>query len=124
MGGDLYLYRLKDSANKVLKDGGYLDFVGENNIFDSKEEAIGKIFDLLDRDICSTCENRIFTECKKLEYKMPKVESPKPVKSAAAGKPDRGKSTLSTRKKATKKKKEKTSTRPAKKIGSASKKKK
>ena len=75
-GGDLYLYRLKDSASTVLKDGGYLDFIGEDNIFDSKEEAIGTIFDRLDRDICSTCENRIFLECKTLEYKKPEAKKP------------------------------------------------
>ncbi len=63
MGGNLYMYRLKDSASKVLKNGGYLDFIGEDNIFDSKEEAISNIFERLDRDICSTCESRIFMEC-------------------------------------------------------------
>lgn len=71
MGGDLYMYRLKDSANQVLKNGGYLDFIGEDNIFDSKEEAISGVFERLDRDICSTCENRIFLECKTLKYKKP-----------------------------------------------------
>ena len=63
IGGDLYLYRLKDSASQVLKNGGYLDFIGEDHIFDSKEDAISSIFERLDRDICSTCENRIFREC-------------------------------------------------------------
>ncbi len=69
MGGNLYMYRLKDSASQVLKDGGYLDFIGEDNIFDSKEEAISTVFSYLDRDICRTCENRIFLECKTLEDK-------------------------------------------------------
>jgi SulP family sulfate permease len=124
MGGDLYLYRLKDSASKVLRDGGYLDFVGENNIFDSKEEAIGKIFDLLDRDICSTCENRIFTECKKLEYKKPGDEKSRTVKSPARNPDNEKPSSSPSRKKASKKKKAKTSARPAKKIGPGSKKKK
>ncbi len=64
-GGDLYMYRLKDSAAKVLRDGGYLDFIGEDNIFDSKDEAIEHVVERLDLDICSTCENRIFLECKK-----------------------------------------------------------
>jgi len=63
MGGDLYLYRLKDSAAKVMKRGGYLDEIGEENIFDSKAQAITGIFERLDRNICATCENRIFSEC-------------------------------------------------------------
>jgi SulP family sulfate permease len=123
MGGDLYLYRLKDSANKVLKDGGYLDFVGENNIFDSKEEAISQIFDLLDRDICSTCENRIFTECKKLEYKKPEGEDSRTVKSVARKPANEKSSSSPPRKKASKKKKAKTSTRSAKNTAAGSKKK-
>ena len=69
MGGDMYLYRLKDSASKVLKNGGYLDFIGENNVFDSKEEAISNIFVRLDRDICRGCKKRIFLECKTGEDK-------------------------------------------------------
>ena len=83
MGGDFYMYRLKDSAANVLKDGGYLDFIGEENIFDSKEEGIENIFNRLDREICRTCENRIFTECKTIEEKPIKVKAPvqkKPVK--------------------------------------------
>ena len=79
MGGDLYMYRLKDSANKVLKDGGYLDYIGEHNVFDTKREAIEGVVEHLDYDICSTCEHRIFTECKKLpnvKSITPLLESP------------------------------------------------
>ncbi len=67
MGGDLYLYRLKDSAAKVMNRGGYLNEIGSNNIFDSKATAIIEIFERLDRDICANCENRIFTECASIE---------------------------------------------------------
>jgi len=73
MGGDLYLYRLKDSATKVMKKGGYLEEIGEDNIFDSKAEAISGIFERLDRNICATCENRIFLECATIEQK-PKAD--------------------------------------------------
>ena len=65
-GGDLYLYRLKRSAGTVLKDGGYLDRIGEHNIYNSKSEAIKQIFDLLDKDICRNCTKRIFLECRKI----------------------------------------------------------
>ena len=63
IGGDLYLYRLKDSASRVMEKGGYLDEIGAYNIFDSKEAAISGIFDRLDKNICARCPNRIFTEC-------------------------------------------------------------
>lgn len=69
IGGDLYLYRLRDSAAKVFDRGGYKDEIGEANIFDAKEEAIPTIFERLDKDICATCEHRIFKECKSIPKK-------------------------------------------------------
>jgi len=67
IGGDLYMYRLRDTASKVFDRGGYRDEIGDTNIFDSKEEAIPAIFDRLDKNICATCENRIFLECQSIE---------------------------------------------------------
>jgi len=69
IGGDFYLYRLRDSASKVFNRGGYRDEIGEANIFDGKDEAIPTIFERLDKDICATCEHRIFLECRKVEKK-------------------------------------------------------
>ena len=75
IGGDLYLYRLRDTAAKVFNRGGYKDEIGEANIFDGKEEAIPAIFERLDREICANCENRIFLECRNIGKKEPE---PKP----------------------------------------------
>jgi len=66
MGGDLYMYRLKDAAAKVLKRGSYYEKIGEENIFDSKGEAIHAIVKRLDKNICRRCEKRIFVECNTL----------------------------------------------------------
>jgi SulP family sulfate permease len=63
MGGDLYLYRLKDRAARVMDRGGYTEEIKNENFFDSKAEAISGIFEKLDKDICATCTNRIFLEC-------------------------------------------------------------
>ena len=63
IGGDMYIYQLKDSAKKVINRGGYINELNPANIFDSKEDAIISIFSRLDRSICDTCENRIFLEC-------------------------------------------------------------
>jgi SulP family sulfate permease len=67
IGGDLYMYQLRDSASKVFDRGGYRDEIGEANIFDSKEEAITAIFDRLDKNICASCEPRVFNECQSIE---------------------------------------------------------
>jgi SulP family sulfate permease len=67
LGGDLYMYQLRANAAKVFDRGGYRDEIGEANIFDSKEDAISGIFNRLDKDICATCEQRIFVECKSIE---------------------------------------------------------
>jgi len=71
MGGDLYMYRLRDTATKVFNKGGYCEEIGESNIFDSKIDAISTIFEKLDPAICATCENRIFLECQSIK----KIES-------------------------------------------------
>ena len=63
IGGDLYMYRLRDTAARVFDRGGYADEIGEGNLFEAKQEAISAIFDRLDRNICARCENRIFLEC-------------------------------------------------------------
>ena len=81
MGGDLYLYRLKDSASRVMNKGGYLAEIGAENIFDSKFDAISGIFDRLDKNICATCEKRIFLECATIEP-LPKTDAEKSEKTA------------------------------------------
>ncbi len=63
MGGGLYLIRVKEGVCEPFKRGGYLHEVGEENIFQSKTEAIAHIFEKLDKDICRTCTARIFREC-------------------------------------------------------------
>jgi SulP family sulfate permease len=69
-GGQLYFHQLHDSARELLERGGYLQDVGEENIFHTKGEAISEIFQRLDRGICVRCEKRIFNECRA----VPKVE--------------------------------------------------
>ncbi|MFT5505323.1 MAG: SulP family sulfate permease [Gammaproteobacteria bacterium] len=72
VGGDLYMYRLRDTANKVFVRGGYEDEIGQNNLFDSKIDAISSIFERLDPEICAGCDNRIFLECKS----RPRIKNP------------------------------------------------
>ncbi|MGM0412500.1 MAG: sodium-independent anion transporter, partial [Pseudomonadota bacterium] len=64
MGGGLYLYGVKESVCATLRAGGYLDAIGNENIYTSKTEALHDIVFLrLDPEICRTCDKRIFKEC-------------------------------------------------------------
>ena len=62
-GGALYLYDIKKGVCDYFQKGGYLDAIGAENIFDSKDEAIAAIFQRLDRSVCDRCTARIFLEC-------------------------------------------------------------
>ena len=62
-GGNLYLLRVKEGVCQPLGKGGYLDVIGRENIFDTKTEAIEKIFHRLDPEVCRRCTRRIFQEC-------------------------------------------------------------
>lgn len=63
-GGGLYMVKLKDQVCAVLKKGDYLQRFGAENVFMSKKDAIGAIYEDLDKDICKNCKSRIFNECK------------------------------------------------------------
>ncbi len=63
MGGQLYLYSLRQPVRDMLARGGYSEQIGQANIFATKHEAIGGVFARLDRSICRTCSARIFNEC-------------------------------------------------------------
>lgn len=64
-GGRMYFCSLRLQVRDFLTRGGYKEIIGEDAFFESKEEAIEHIYAELDKDICSTCERRIFLECKK-----------------------------------------------------------
>jgi SulP family sulfate permease len=82
VGGDVYMYRLRDTAAKVMKRGGYQSEIGEANVFDAKEEAIKSIFNRLDKSICATCESRIFLECKQIGKAKPEKKKTTAKKAA------------------------------------------
>ena len=72
MGGALYTHSIKPAVRQTLERGGYLSEVGENNIFESKSEAISEMFKRIDHGICARCDRRIFLECESI----PKHEAP------------------------------------------------
>ncbi len=62
-GGGIYFCGLKIVSQQILKKGGFRDEIGEENFYPDKLTAIEEIFKKLDKDICKTCEARIFHEC-------------------------------------------------------------
>jgi len=65
-GGDLYICALRMDARLFLRKSGYATRFGRENIFVTKAEAVEKIFERLDADICAGCRYRIFEECKRV----------------------------------------------------------
>ena len=63
-GGALYLCNLKPAVIDVLERGGFVDRIGRDHIFASKDEAIRAIYPRLDSAICRDCTARIFVECR------------------------------------------------------------
>jgi SulP family sulfate permease len=62
LGGGLYLSHLKKTVRDYLKDD-FMNKIGRENIFYSKETAIEYIYTKLDDSICESCTARIFKEC-------------------------------------------------------------
>ena len=61
--GGLYVVKVKEQVCNILKRGDYLQRFGAENVFISKKDAIGAIYEELDQSICASCERRIFNEC-------------------------------------------------------------
>lgn len=64
VGGGLYFYRLKDEVVSLLRRGGYLSDIGEENMFPVKQNAIATIYRKLDSAVCRDCKLQIFRECR------------------------------------------------------------
>ncbi|MCC7485434.1 MAG: SulP family inorganic anion transporter [Burkholderiales bacterium] len=63
LGGGLYFYRMKDAVRAVLRRGGQLHVIGEDNLFPVRTHPIATIYSRLDPEICRDCRVRIFREC-------------------------------------------------------------
>ena len=63
LGGNLYLCGVKEGFCGTLRQGGYLDQIGRENLYPTKSAAIEGIYPQLDSDVCRICTARIFNEC-------------------------------------------------------------
>ncbi|MDZ7587372.1 MAG: sodium-independent anion transporter, partial [Patescibacteria group bacterium] len=62
-GGDLYISNVNKPVYEKLRKYGLVDALGENNIFNSKPDAIKYIVEKLDAGKCKECPHKIFYEC-------------------------------------------------------------
>lgn len=65
MGGDLYFHRPRPEVMQMWRRMGFIEALGEENIFPDKATAIASIYRRLDTDTCASCTKRIFRECNK-----------------------------------------------------------
>jgi SulP family sulfate permease len=66
-GGDVVLVRIREPVLEVMRETGFIDFLGEDHIL-PQEAAIEYLFDnILDPIVCTyECEHRVFAECQAL----------------------------------------------------------
>lgn len=85
LGGGLYFYRLKDEVVGLLRRGGYLNDIGNDNIFPVKHNAIAAIYRKLDPAVCRDCKLQIFRECR---ASLPNGDA-RPVSAAVPSNPNK-----------------------------------
>jgi len=61
--GGMVIVRLKNIAQDVMSEGGFLDAIGRSHFFNSKTDAISWVYQQLNPKICESCSSRIFKEC-------------------------------------------------------------
>ncbi len=84
MGGGLYLAGLKRRTLEVLRRGGYLEEIGEENVFDDLDHALDRIDERLDKAVCQGCQTRIFERCGTLATPERDLRKPRRAGIAAA----------------------------------------
>jgi sulfate permease, SulP family len=62
-GTRLYLCQLRPAVYALLERGGFLDEIGRDHVFATKEQALAGIYHKLDAAKCAGCTPRIFNEC-------------------------------------------------------------
>ena len=63
IGGGFYLIGVQPGMCEMLRRGGQVDAIGNDNIFSHKGDALRSIYPRLDPAVCRNCQARIFEEC-------------------------------------------------------------
>jgi len=67
LGGDLFIFNMRNAPREALKRDGHEQLIGEDHFIPlGVADPIGEIFDRLDRKVCATCTRRIFKQCEQL----------------------------------------------------------
>ena len=61
--GSLGFYRMKESVAETLRKGGFMDDIGEKNLYPAKTRPAEALFPHLDKSICANCPHRLFSSC-------------------------------------------------------------
>jgi len=64
LGGGLYFVGLKPSVYETAAKTGVIKIIGNDHFYDTKSHAVHNIYKHLDKNICSGCHVKLFTECK------------------------------------------------------------
>lgn len=62
-GGGLYFVGLKPAVYEIVAKSNFFKEVGNDHFFDSKSQAVRKIYGHLNKNKCEGCTTRIFSEC-------------------------------------------------------------
>ncbi len=63
LNGSLYFVDVKSSTYEFMEKVNFVNEIGRENFFESKEESIRIVFDRLDRSKCEKCQALVFKEC-------------------------------------------------------------
>jgi SulP family sulfate permease len=63
LNGGLYFVDLNTFTFDFMQKVNFINELGQENFFNSKEEAIHTLYDRLDRSKCQTCQALVFKEC-------------------------------------------------------------
>ncbi len=74
-GGDLFITNLSTKTYRAFERSGYIDKIGRENIFSSKNEALTTIVPRLNKVICDNCPARIFRECPSKDPQTADIEA-------------------------------------------------
>jgi len=75
IGGGLYFYRMNDSVAGTLRRGGFMEAIGEENLFPAQSRPVETIYQRLDNEICRNCPVRAFAVC---QQRLPNGETRQP----------------------------------------------
>jgi len=73
-GGSLGFYRMKESVAEMLRKGGFMQDIGEHNLYPAKSRPAEGLFPLLDKNMCASCPHRLFHACQTVAHTADRID--------------------------------------------------